>query len=122
MRSRTMTNQFINEPTKVIGILQEQIDILKKQKKVFKTALDKETEPNNIQILTNTISDCQILIDNLGNEILQGLTNELKQLEPQLEEGLKNLEEVQQNINNTVNILNAAQQVTSIVARILILF
>ncbi|MEH2152241.1 hypothetical protein [Nostoc sp.] len=117
-----MTNQFINEPTKVIGILQEQIDILKKQKKVFKTALDKETEPNNIQILTNTISDCQILIDNLGNEILQGLTNELKQLEPQLEEGLKNLEEVQQNINNTVNILNAAQQVTSIVARILILF
>ncbi len=106
-----MTNQLINEPKRMIDILQE-------QNKVFKTALDKETEPDKKNILVNTIWQSQILIDKLGNKILQDLANKLKQLEPQLQEGLVNLEDVQLEINNTVNILKAAQKVTSIVMRI----
>ncbi|MEH2439302.1 hypothetical protein [Nostoc sp.] len=117
-----MNNHLINEPTMITDILQQQIDILRKQNKVFSMARDKETEPDKIKTLEDTISHSQTLIDKLGNEILRGVTNELKKNEPQLQEGLENLEKVQQDINNTVNILKLAENFTSIVKKILGLF
>ncbi|MBN3940665.1 MAG: hypothetical protein V7L21_13195 [Nostoc sp.] len=117
-----MTNHLINEPTMIADILQQQIDILKKQKKVFSMARDKETEPDKRKTLDDTIWHSQSLIDKLGNEKLKNIEIELKPLEPQLQEGLENLEKVQEDINNTVNIFKEAEKFTGVVKGIFGLF
>ena len=84
-------------------------------------AFEKESDPAKKTSFINERDELTTVRLKLEDVILTKIEARLKLLEPDLKDGLKNLDVALQNVNNTVEILNAIKAVTGLVARIVMI-
>lgn len=101
-----------------IEVHNELLEKMRKQEENLLEISVKEIDRDKKFSLERELSNYRKAITELENATLKDIEASLKLQEPQLNEGINDLDDALQDVNNTVNILQAVNTVTSIVARI----
>ncbi|SRR5579883_535880 len=114
----------MSEPIVSLQVVREELldDIRNKELQLnsaeIQLSLERETDPAKKSSFIQERQQFTVYRVKLENAILEKIASKLNSLEPDLKEGLNDLDVALQDVNNTVAILNTVKLVTSIVAQI----
>jgi hypothetical protein len=83
--------------------------------------IEKNANENQKRQFINERTDLSVVRIKLENTILERIAVRLKNLEPEIKKGITELDQAIQELENTVGVIEAIKNLTSIIARILVI-